>query len=151
MTHEQLLKSAQTLTQPPEPAAEEFSQKAERLAAAVNQALLGRTDLESLIGQGNSAMMQDNTRNFVRFMESLFGEYQPETLVETVLWVFRAYRSHGFQLTFWSAHLDTWVETLRTELSNESFEAVYPFYHWLIVHIPVFITLSDKQLTSDED
>jgi hypothetical protein len=42
-------------------------------------------------------------------MVSLFGDYHPEVLVETVLWVFRAYRSHGFKLTYWPAQLDMWV------------------------------------------
>jgi hypothetical protein len=82
-------------------------------------------------------------------MESMFFEYHHEVLVETVLWVFRAYRSHGFQLTFWPASLDTWVELLRAELHAEAFDEIYPFYHWITVHIPTFVTLSDAQLASD--
>lgn len=35
---------------------------------------------------------------------------------------------------------------LREELSEEAFAAVYPFYDWLIVHIPWFVKLTDEQL-----
>jgi hypothetical protein len=80
------------------------------------------------------------------FMESLFFDYHPETLVETVSWVFRAYLSHGFHLTYWSAHLETWVKHLRQELDPADFEQLYPFFHWIIAHVPIFTKLSEQAL-----
>jgi hypothetical protein len=106
-----------------------------------------RTDLEKLIGKGNQCMAEDNNRNFARFMESLFYNYRPDVFVETVLWVFRAYRSHGFQTTYWPANLNTWIENLKKTLSPEAFNAIYPFYNWLIVNIPIFVKLSDEQIS----
>ena len=50
-------------------------------------------------------------------MSSLLATYSPEVLVNTVLWVFRAYRAHGFNLTYWPAQLDTWVVLLEKHLS----------------------------------
>ena len=76
---------------------------------------------------GNRLMTEDNNRNFSRFMESVFNHYQAEVLVETVLWVFRAYRSHGFQTTYWPANLNTWIEILKKEMSEKAFEAIYFF------------------------
>ena len=146
MTKEELLATARELKQPARDVADEFGAKRERLAAEGNRRMGARPDLGRLVGSGNEAMAEDNNRNFARFMESIFRHYQPEVLVETVLWVFRAYRSHGFQTTYWPANLDTWVEMLREELSEEAFEAVYPFYDWLIVHIPWFVKLTDEQL-----
>jgi len=67
-------------------------------------------------------------------------------LVETVLWVFRAYRSHGFQTTYWAANLNIWVDLIRQELSESAYNEIYPFYNWLIVNIPVFVKLSDEIL-----
>jgi hypothetical protein len=151
MTKEELLATARELKQPPRDVADEFGAKREKLAAEGNRHMGARRDLERLVGSGNQAMAEENNRNFARFMESLFYHYQPEVLVETVLWVFRAYRSHGFQTTYWSANLDTWVELLREELSGEAFEAVYPFYDWLIVHIPWFVKLTDEQLADQAD
>jgi hypothetical protein len=151
ITKEGLLATAGKLKQPPRETVDEFGAKRERLAAEGNRLMGARSDLERLVGAGNETMAEDNNRNFARFMESIFHHYQPEVLVETVLWVFRAYRSHGFQTTYWPANLDTWVELLREELSGEAFEAVYPFYDWLIVHIPWFVKLTDGQLAEQAD
>ena len=145
---DRLLTSALALIPPPASAVREFSLKRSRLAAMGNETMAARPDLEKLVGEGNRQMAEDNNRNFARFMETLFGDYTPRVLVETVLWVFRAYRSHGFQTTYWAANLNIWVHMLRRELSAESFEALYPFYHWLIVNIPLFTSLTE---TADDD
>ncbi len=146
-----LLKTASRLTQPPESALTEFRVKHESLAESCTQKMVKRSDLDKLIGKGNLEMMSDNNRNFSRFMLSLFTEYNPDVLVETVLWVFQAYRSHGFQTTFWAAHLNTWMEQISSELSNESLEAISPFYHWLIVNIPIFSKLTDETIAEFSD
>lgn len=147
----QLLGSAATLNQPAESAAQEFSRKHDALAERGNQAIADRPDLEKLVGEGNRQMAEDNNRNFARFMESMFIEYNAEVLVDTVLWVFRAYRSHGFKTTYWAANLNIWVDMMRQELSKESFEAIYPFYNWLIVNIPIFTQISDEAVLSLEE
>ena len=82
-------------------------------------------------------------------MESLFGSYDPKIFVETVLWVFRTYRNHGFNTSYWAANLDIWVEILRSSVSEETYREVYPYYHWLIVNIPVFTMLTDKDIKSE--
>ncbi|MEI7673143.1 MAG: hypothetical protein WCK00_13610, partial [Deltaproteobacteria bacterium] len=60
-----------------------------------------------------------------------------------------AYRSHGFQLTYWPAQLDTWVEILQRKLSTEALAEVYPFYNWMIVNQPAFTLLSDSFVLTD--
>jgi hypothetical protein len=143
MTRDQILQSARKLEQPADAATAEFADKRDQLAAMASQTLLERPDLEKLIGPGNQQMAEDNNRNFARFMESMFAGYQPDVLVETVLWVFRAYRSHGFQTTYWATNLNIWVDLLKNQMSADAYQALYPFYHWLIVNIPVFVKLSD--------
>jgi hypothetical protein len=148
MTREALLASATKLLQPSKSAAAEYAQKSERLAAEMNRSMGARPDVDYMVA-GNLAMMEDNHRNHARFIESLFYAYDPAVLVDTVLWVFRAYRSHGFQLTYWPAQLDTWVEVLRRELSPQSMEEVYPFYRWMIINQPAFVMLSDSALPAE--
>lgn len=143
----QLLVSSQKLIVPPEKAREEFSAKIGMLVAQGNMALTARTDLDKLLGPGNHEMAENNNANFSRFMESMFTEYDPATLVETVLWVFRAYRSHGFQTTYWAANLDIWLKMLEKELSKDAFASISPFYIWLIVNIPLFVKITDKSLS----
>ncbi|MBF0197230.1 MAG: hypothetical protein HQL32_05950 [Planctomycetes bacterium] len=150
MTKEDLIISAGKLCTPKTGVASEYTTKHEALSAKINQIMLNRDDLDSLIGSSNKEMMQDNHRNHARFFVSLFAAYDPEVLVETVLWVFRAYRSHGFQLSYWPAQLDTWVEVLKSHLSPEAYDEIYPFYHWMITNQPAFSLLSDKSLSESE-
>jgi hypothetical protein len=142
----QVLDTAKKLKQPSESVAQEFSEKQEKLAAMGNQIMAKRADHEKLVGKGNQEMAENNNRNFARFMVSLFSDYNAEVLVETVLWVFRAYRSHGFQTTYWAANLNIWIDMLKDEISPEAFEEIYPFYNWLIVNIPIFVKLTDEAL-----
>ena len=145
MNKSDLIKSAEKLQQPSQAASNEFEEKRELLAAEMNRLMTSRDDLAQLVGEGNILMMEDNHRNHARFMSTVFLYFEPEVLVETVLWVFRAYRSHGFQLTYWPAQLDNWVELFKTHLSAETFKEIYPFYNWMIVNQPVFVLESDHQ------
>ena len=150
MTREQLIESAAALRPPRMEALKEFSAKRERIASIVNQTMGGRPDLERLVGKDGRQMSEDNNRNFSLFMESLMAAYNPEVLADTALWVFRAYRSHGFNTIYWPANLSTWVQTLKAELSGENFEEIFPFYAWLISHVPVFAKLTDHVVKDRE-
>jgi hypothetical protein len=144
MTKSDLLHSAAALKQPSEKSATEYLGKSEFLAAEMNRLMEIRADLTTLIGEGNTSMMEDNHRNHARFMSSVFTSFSPETLVETVLWVYRAYRSHGFHLTYWPAQLDEWVNLYKFHLTTDAYAEIYPFYHWMIINQPVFVIESDK-------
>jgi len=147
MTFEELLSSAGSLTQPSEKSTAEFRDKSEQIASELNRRMSLRPDLERLVGAENLLMMEDNSRNMTRFLGSLFNNFQPRILVETVRWVFRAYRSHGFELTFWSANLDTALEVLKDTVSTETYDELYSHFEWLIIHIPDFVHLSDADLS----
>ena len=146
MNKEELVQSAQVLKAPSAAATKEFERKLDAVAAELSRRMLARPDLERLIGPDNQLMMENNSRNFCRFMASLFQNYEPAVLVETALWAFRAYRAHGFQITYWPANLDTLVQILKEELPAPVYGEVYPFFDWLIVHIPAFVLISDRAL-----
>ena len=95
-----LLETATQLNQVSAAAAGEYQQKMEQLVALMNDLMLGKADIEHLVGKENLGMMKDNHANHARFMHSIFTHSHPEVLVETVLWVFRAYRSHGFTTNY---------------------------------------------------
>lgn len=149
MKKEDLIKSASTLKQPSGDAIAEFTSKAAVMTSILNDRLSQRADIIQLIGEGNLEMMYDNHRNHMRFMISLFNDYNSVVFTETVLWVFRAYRSHGFKLTYWPAQLDNWVDIFNKELSQECFDQIYPFYDWMIVNNPLFAFLSDEAIRND--
>jgi hypothetical protein len=150
MDRKKLLKTATDLQQPSKQSAEEFIAKSDMLAAEMNRIMASRKDVKMMVGEDNISMMEDNHRNHIRFLCSVFTHYEPEILVETVLWVYRAYRNHGFNLSYWPAQLDQWVQVFKTELTEECFKEVYPFYNWMIINQPIFVAESDKLVLGND-
>ncbi len=147
MTKQELIETAAKLEKIPSGAADEYAEKREVMAAELNRRMRERQDLADLIGEHNQDMMADNHINHARFIASILRRYNPEVLVETILWVFRSYRSRGFHQNYWAAQLNAWTDVMQQELSAEAFAAVYPLYDWMITHIPAFSTISDMQLS----
>lgn len=143
MNKQYLMDEAAQLLAPSTEAANEYTKKQERLVAELNQLFSERSDLEQLIGNGNQAMMEDNHRNHGRFMASFLSSFNPEVLVETVLWVFSAYRNHGFQLTYWPAQLDFWLLLMKRELSPKAYQEIEPVYRFMLFHQPTFAALTN--------
>ncbi|MBD3235472.1 MAG: hypothetical protein GF330_02070 [Candidatus Eisenbacteria bacterium] len=150
MTKHALIDSARRLPAPSPPAATEYAARVELLSAEVTRTLRERSDLDALIGPGNAAMMEQNHRNHARFMSNLLGAFDPEVLVETILWVFRAYRGHGFHLTYWPAQLDTWLVVLEDRLPADACREVRRIYDWMLVHQAAFAALSEPEARGEE-
>jgi len=146
MNKNHLLETAKKLKKVSDFATQEYTKKEEQLIVQMNKLMLKRTDLEALVGKDNINMMQDNHANHVRFIASILKNNNSDVLVETVLWVFRAYRSHGFSSNYWSAQLNTWMQILKTELSIETYNEVLPLYEWMQINIPIFVKVSDEKL-----
>lgn len=146
MERNDLILSAQKLHQVSEKNTLEFSSKRELLVDLMNKKMESRADILDLVGDANLDMMKDNHANHARFLESIFTKHSPEVLVDTILWVFRAYRMRNFKSTYWAAQLNTWIEIYKTELSPECYQAIYPYYNWMQINIPNFVQLSDEKL-----
>lgn len=138
-----LVDSAAMLVKPTEALVGEYQEKQELLVSEINRRMLSRDDILTLVGSDNVLMMQDNHHNHVRFMASLLQVYVPEVLVDTILWVFKAYRSHGFHELYWSAQLNTWLAVFKEILSPDAYQEITPLYQWMIVHIPDFSSLTE--------
>jgi len=141
-----LLETAKQLKQVSNASAEEYQQKADQLVAQMNSLMLGKADIENLVGKDNLDMMKDNHANHARFMGSIFKHHNPEVLVETVLWVYRAYRSHGFTTNYWATQLNSWISVLKEILNQKSYTEIYPYYEWMQINIPIFVIVSDEKL-----
>lgn len=146
MTKSDLLKTAQGLNQVSQELADEFSSKRDLLVDLMNQKMLARLDIKDMVGENNIEMMKDNHANHARFLESVFYEFHPDVLLDTVLWVFRAYRSRNFSSTYWAAQLNSWVEIHKENLSDKCFKAIYPYYNWMQINIPSFTTLAEEEI-----
>ena len=146
MERKQLFESAEQLKQVSENTFSEYQGKVELLIIRINGLMLERPDLENLIGKNNTNMMKDNHANHARFIASILKNYNSDILVDSILWVFRAYRSHGFNSNYWSAQLNAWIITLKEVLSPESYIEIYPYYEWMQINIPIFVKVSDEKL-----
>lgn len=146
MIKSKLINTAKQLKQVEKFAYDEFEKNSELLLSKINDKMLNRKDLHSLIGSENIDMMKDNHANHLRFIASVFNSYNPEVLVDTVLWVFRAYQTHGFSSNYWAAQLNSWIFILNDTLSNEAFNQIYPYYEWMQINIPQFTDLSQTQI-----
>lgn len=146
MNRKNLVETASTLPQVEQKYAAEYTAKRDQLIDMMNQLMVARPDLDDMVGSNNIAMMKDNHANHARFMESIFIQQAPEVLVDTILWVFRAYRSRKFSSTYWAAQMNTWIELYRKELSPECFKQIYPYYNWMQINIPHFNSLAEENL-----
>jgi hypothetical protein len=149
MKKESLLDSAAYLGPFSKQAVDEYAAKTDKLVNQINTIMLKRSDIKSMVGNANFEMMKDNHANHARFILSIMDNFNKDVLVETILWVFRAYRSHGFASTYWAAQLNAWITILKEELSKDTFDQVYPLYNWMQVNIPVFDALSEKALGTE--
>jgi len=143
-----LIKTAKYLNPVSEKGYNEYQKMQEKLVALMNDKMLSRPDINDLVSENNLDMMKDNHANHARFMASLFKNFDPEVLTDTVLWVFRAYRSRRFHSNYWAAQLNGWIEILKKELSDQTFKEIFPYYEWMQVNIPVFVKLSTEDLES---
>jgi len=146
MTKDVLLKSAKNLQQLSEELANEYASKRGVMVEQLNEIMLKRPDINALVGDENIQMMKDNHANHARFLESIFYKNSPEVLLDTVLWVFRAYRSRGFHSTYWAAQLNSWLQIYETQLSDKCYKAIYPYYNWMLVNIPAFTILAENEV-----
>lgn len=146
MNRENLIATASALPQVEQQHSAEYSSKRDHLVDMMNQLMTARADVNEMVGSHNIAMMKDNHANHARFMESIFIQQAPEVLVDTILWVFRAYRSRNFSSTYWAAQMNTWIELYRSELSPDCFKQVYPYYNWMQINIPHFNHLAEEKL-----
>ena len=113
------------------------------MLSRLDEAMLERADVMDFFDDDKREMMRNNHANHFRYMESVFALFDPSSFVETVLWVFRTYRSHGFHVSYWPAMLDTVINVMKDELSETTHAETVPFYEWLIVNIPFFTMLTD--------
>lgn len=146
MQREDLIQTASLLKQVSVKSATEYSSKKDHLVDQLNKKMESRADLLDLVGVGNVEMMKDNHANHARFLESIFIQQSPEVLVDTVLWVFRAYRSRNFSSTYWAAQLNAWIELYKMELTPECYQEIYPYYNWMQINIPTFNKLAEENL-----
>ncbi len=148
MNRDYLIETASKIKSPSQTSYLEYHSNFEILLAEINNGMLKRDEISKIVGDDNVSMMKDNHANHIRFMSSLFRYYIPEVFVDTVAWVFRAYRNHGFTSNYWAVQMNSWMSILKNQLSEKAYLEIYPFYEWIQVNIPTFVKLSDTEISA---
>lgn len=149
MKKEDLIGTATKLKAVSDSTCKEYIEKLDPMVAKVNRLMLESIDIEYITGSNVESMMKDNHRNHAKFMVSILGNYNPVVLVETILWVFRAYRSHGFHTKYWEVHLNVWIKIISQDLSQESSQQIIPYYIWMLENIPSFVVITNQTTEYD--
>jgi len=145
MTRNDLIVTASAIPEFTDAAAAEYGQKKDSMVAEINEYMLARADIEELVGPGNIEMMKDNHANHALFIESMLTAFNATVLVETIAWVFTAYRSRNFHSNYWAAQLHAWTSVMKKSLSAEACENIMPLYVWMTINIPQFAALTENQ------
>jgi hypothetical protein len=148
MDIQHLITTASALPDISKSSVEEYIRLRTELSSKVTALMMDRPDITSLTGTDNLKMMADNHENHVRFIGSIIQNFDPEVLTETILWVYRAYRSHGFTSNYWASQLNTWINVLKENLSAGAYLEISPLYEWMQINIPLFIKLTSDQPTT---
>lgn len=142
MNYENLIMSAKNIPPAGQKAISEYYSKSELMVAALNMHMVSRDDLYELIGKNNLTMMKNNHDNQILFIHSILRNPNPEVLVDTLLWVFRTYLSHGFSVKYWIVQVNAWKNLLNDHLSEETYRQIIPLYTWIQENIPLIEKLS---------
>ncbi len=148
---ERIINTANELPEFTEEAYKEYEATIPKMVSELNDMMLNRSDIDILAGDKiNIEMMKDNHSNHAHFIASILKNFDAGVLVDTILWVFRAYRSRQFHTNYWAAQLNAWRTIIQKNLSEKTAQNVLPLYHWMQINIPAFTELSDEQLTESK-
>jgi hypothetical protein len=143
----QMTERAAKLNAPGREALAEYRRIQDRLPAELNERILSRSDLESLIGSSDHELLKTNHRNHFRYMESVFVKYNPDDFVETLLWVFKTYAARGFTIRYWKVMLPEAQDLLRKHLPASAGMELLPFYDWIESELDELVDLSRNYVT----
>lgn len=143
MIKDSLVASAARLAVPSAQAVQEYAAAVPVLASLLDDAMLARPDLAQLVGVGNLEMMRNNHRNHFQYMAATMALYDAASFVETVAWVLRTYRAHGFALAYWPVMLEQTLQVVQRTLTPATAAQVAPFYEWLAEELQALAQASE--------
>ena len=125
-------------------ATRDYVENTDKLIEMVNNDLKKRDDLEELIGNNSVQVMVDNHENHARFMANVFKLNNYEMLLDTIVWVYRTYRRHGFSYDYFPVELKAWSRTVERELGSRSANQINRIYSFMLDNHERFVELAEK-------
>jgi hypothetical protein len=151
VSKEDLIELAGRITPPSRACSDKMTEQADVLASALNRRMMAREDLISLIGSGNEELMEANHANHFKYIASLASLYDATSMVETIMWVIRAYTAHGFSPQYWDVMLPEAIEVLQHHLPPDDFCQVKVMYDFISQHFEDFVNIAASSPSFFED
>ena len=125
-------------------ATRDYVENTDRLIEIVNNDLKNRDYIEELIGNNSVQIMVDNHENHARFMANVFKLNNYEMLLDTIIWVYRTYRRHGFSYDYFPVELKAWSRAVERELGSRSANQINEIYSFMLDNHERFVELAEK-------
>ncbi len=121
-----------------------YIEEAEKLIDYVNNQMGKRNDIVDLIGNTPLALMMDNHRNHINFISGILIFKDIEVLMSTLPWVYKTYRSKGYQYDYFYYELCEWKNAISKLLPPQSANALLPLYDFMLEYHNECIRLSEE-------
>ncbi len=142
MEQERLIKEAQKSLRVSPDASARYIQAKDALLDEVNTVMAAHPRITGLIGGNAISMMQDNHRNHIDFMATVFQFNSFEMLAKTIPWVYRSYHAHGFLFDYFPLELATWKQAVEKHLPSSAADEINAIYDWMLKNHCTMINLS---------
>ncbi len=128
----------------------EFTDKSRDLIHFLDTTIENRDDVDVLLGGRPMELLQQNHVNHAKFMSSIFALKSGSGFVETVIWVYRAYRGRGISADYFPIALEAWKQGVNKFLSPDNVNGISNVYSLMIKYHDDFYELSLRRLTDDQ-
>jgi MerR family transcriptional regulator, light-induced transcriptional regulator len=146
MTVSELFAESRKLAQIPLASTTAYKNHMPALIRFVDSRLNELPGIDALIGNNPRQVMYDNHKHHAAFMATVFSIGDYELLARTVLWVYRAYHSHGFSHDYFPVELKAWQEAVETHIGTDLAGPILAVYAWMIGNHELFIALSQSDV-----
>ena len=113
-------------------AASAYEAERDTMLPLVDRKLIEREDLQRLIGNNPIALMRLNHSNHALFMANVFRYSCFGLFAQVLVWVYRAYRHHGFAGEYFPIELAAWRAAVSECLAPPVAAEIDAVYAWML-------------------
>ncbi|MFP4175672.1 MAG: B12-binding domain-containing protein [Candidatus Brocadiia bacterium] len=125
-------------------AAQAYLDHLEAMKVQVDERVLGRGDISSIIGSCPVDSVSANHRNHARFMAAVFHFGLPTMLVRMLPWVYSVYINRGVAPEYFRVELEAWDKEVGKQLSRDLAAPVQSVYRWMLNQHDQMVSVSSR-------
>lgn len=126
-------------------ASKEYESKQSELTGEVDRVMASRSDIHRILGNNPLQVMYDNHRYHAMTMSNFFKMNRYTLLARIIVWVYRAYRSRGFEYEYFYHANQAWQNAIQNHLPLPAREEILAVYRWLNKQHQSFVELAESQ------